>query len=356
MITSLLYTVLSTVLSIAMAFANAGALAETPGVPSWDAQGYAASAAKRGLFSPPPYGLTFDERLTEAFEDMYEETGFDFIGIADSIPDIFYYQRWITKLFPGVFKSLRENNSGDYIWGLVGMPKQLHFKTVPTGGGPDEYHMVIQMTFADGSTADYNTGNKYNAETRDLGYHSGLFTLGFNFNFREMYAYTAENPPMDAFGYTKLYDDLLLQNKAVNAITVRLKFPYQGKDWMLQIWKGRYFNTSGGEIGLYNKPPGRFIEFYDAATEDRIGMSFEVYVKETGQPLVVRPVHTHWWMTGFAINRYVYTPERLTLKTEIVPKDAEMLQGLLAALEREAAGVGMLYEVSPGGISILIEW
>jgi len=138
---------------------------------------------------------------------------------------------------------------------------------------------------------------------------------------------------------------------------VRLKFPYQGKDWMLQLWKGRYFTTSGGEIGLYNKPKSRFVEFYDAVKdEDRIGMSFEVYLKGAEEPLVARPVQTHWWMTGFAIDRYVHLPGQLTLKTEIVPKDEEMLRALQGALDREAAGGALRYTVSEDGARLLIQW
>jgi len=354
MIMSFLYTVLSTVLSIVIALANAGAAAETPGAPAWGAQAYKAYGPAR----MPRYEITFDETFTQGFEQLNAESGFDFVRIANSVPDVFRTQRRLVKLLPGIFNSLRDKflADGNYTGAmLIGMPEKLHFKTVPTGT-PDEHHMVIEMTFSDGTVADYNTGNLYNTATRDWGYHSGLFALGFNLNLGESYFYTATNPPMDAFGYCKLYDDILLKNKAINAETVRLKFPYRGEGWMLQIWKGRYFTTSGGEIGLYRRPPNRLIEFYDAATEDRIGMSFEVYIKETGQPLVVRPVQTHWWMTGFAVNRYLYLADQLTMKTEIVPKDEEMLQALKSALDKEAARGILSYEESVCAAALNSEW
>ena len=365
---SFIHTVVSAVLSIAIALASAGAAAEKPGVPAWDTEVFKANANKRnsitkvltfGVRPPPPYGITFDERLAQAFDDLKAESGFDFIALADNVPDIFRYQRWLVKLFPAFFYKQRDKLLADRkdIWGiLIGMPTKMHLKTTPTGGNPAEYHLVIEMTYADGSVVEYNSNNIYNTDTGDLGFHLGVFSLGFNFNFKEMYTYTSIKPPMNVFGYMKLYDILLLQNKAINAKTVRLKFPYKGKDWMLQIWKGRYFNTSGGEVGLYNKPANRRIEFYDAATEERIDMSFEAYVKETGQPLVVRPAVNHWWMTGFAFDKYVYLANQITLKTEITPADAEMMQGLIAALDREAAGSGMSYTVSGGGTTLLIEW
>jgi len=367
MIIAFLSTVFSAFLSIVLAFANAGAAAETPGTPTWDATAYTASYITRnnikrllsfGIVPPPYYEITFDEVLGDALDELTADTGFDIPGIAAGLPDFFYYQRWMAKLFPNFFYDLRDGwlVSGNEILGIIiGMPQKMHFKTEPTDT-PNEYRVLLEMTYADGSVAVTDTRSKYNAETGDLGTHRGILDLGFNLNFKEKWAYTAYDPPMNALGYMKLYDDLLLQNTAVNAVTVRLKFPYQGQDWMLQLWKGRYFNTSGGEIGLYNKPTSRLFEFYDAASNERIGMSFEIYVKETGQPLIVRGVENHWWMTGFAMNRQLYLADLLTLKTEIIPADAAMMEGLLFALEREAPGAGLSYKVSDDGTRLFIVW
>ena len=351
MITSFLFTLLSTLFSIVTAFSNAGAAAEAPGTP----------VDMRAHLRGSSAYVTFDERLTQAFDAMEAETGFNISDVAASVPDLFRYQRWTTRLFPGLLYGLRDSwltDGNPWLGVVIGMPEKMHLKTEPTEWAPDsEYYLVLEMTYADSSVRSFNTGNTYNAVTGILGYRTGLLGLGFNLNLKDMWAYTTDDPPQRALGYCKLYDDLLLQNKAVNAATVRLKFPYQGKDWMLQLWKGRYFTTTGGEIGIYNKPASRFIEFYDAATdEERIGMSFEIYITQTEQPLVVRPVQTHWWMTGFAINRYVYLPNQLTLKTEIVPTDEAMKQGLMAALDKEAASGVLSYTESDDGASLHIVW
>jgi len=357
MILSFLYTVLSTVLSLVIAFSNAGVAAEKPGTPAWN-------AGARKTFGPalmPRYDVTFDEVFTQAFGRLAEESGLDLPGIAAGLPDFFYGQRWMARLFPGLFAGQRDrwlaDEKGWAIFGIVlGMPQSMRLKAEPTGGNPDEYRVLLEMTFPDGSVTDYDTQCIFNTETGDLSSRKGIFNLGFNLNLKEMWGYTAEDPPQRSLGYCKLYDDLLLQTRAVNAATVRLKFPYQGKDWMLQLWKGRYFTTSGGEIGLYHKPKNRLLAFYDTASSERIGMSFEVYVKETGQPLVVRPVENHWWMTGFALNRYVYLADRLTLKTEIVPADADMLRGLVSALDKEAARGVLSYTVSEDETRLVIQW
>jgi len=356
MLLSFLYTALSTLLSILLAFANAGKAAETPGIPTWDAGAHTSFGPK----SVPRYQVTFDDRLLDALDTLNAETGFDIPAIAAGLPDFFYYQRWMTKLFPGLFYGQRDkwlaNEEGwEAVGVLAGMPQAIHFKTEPTDT-PDEYRVLLEMTCADGSTTVLDTQSRYNAATGDLGSRRGILNLGFNVNFKEKWAYTAYDPPMRLFGYVKLYDDLLLQNKAVNADTLRLKFPYQGKDWMLQLWKGRYFNTSGGEVGLYHKPTSRLYEFYDTASSERIGMSFEIYVRKTGQPLIVRPMENHWWMTGFAMDRVLYLPGQLLLKTEIVPADQAMMDGLVFALERETAGSGVTYTKSADGTRLFIEW
>jgi len=357
MILSFLYTALSTLLSVAVAFASAGKAAETPGTPTWNAAAYTTF----GPASAPRYDITFDEVFTEAFELLTEETGFDLPGVAAGLPDFFYRQRWMVKLLPGLFYSLRDkglkNESGWGIFGaLAGMPTKLHLKAEPLAGRPGEYRAVIEMTHADGSVVPYDTGAVYNAATGDLSARKGIFNLGFNVNLKEKWAYTAQDPPMRLLGYMKLYDTMLLKNTAVNADTLRLKFPYRGKDWMVQLWKGRYFNTSGGEVGLYHKPTTRLTEVYDTASSERIGMSFEIYIKKTGEPLIVRPVENHWWMTGFAMNRVLYLADQLVLKTEIVPADQAMMDGLIFALEREAAGKGATFEKSADGTRLFIEW
>ena len=357
MILSFLYTALSTLLSVAVAFASAGKAAETPGTPTWNAAAYTTF----GPASAPRYDITFDEVFTEAFGQLTDETGFDFPAIAAGLPDFFHYQRWMAKLFPGFFYGLRDdwlaNENGWAIVGIIaGMPEKLRLKAEPIEDRPGEYRALLEMTCADGSVAVYDTEAVYNADTGDLSAYKGIFNLGFNVNFKEKWAYTAYDPPMRSLGYMKLYDDVLLQNRAINADTVRLKFPYQGQDWMLQLWKGRYFNTTGGEVGLYHKPTSRLFEFYDTASSERIGISFEIHVKGTGQPLIVRPVENHWWMTGFAMDRALYLPGQITLKTEIVPADEVMMQGLLGALEREAAGAGISYTQSDDGTRLFIVW
>ncbi|MCL2301203.1 MAG: DUF4474 domain-containing protein, partial [Firmicutes bacterium] len=228
---------------------------------------------------------------------------------------------------------------------LAGPPVAEVSELQPTGitvapGEPYEYGIHITCTYADNSKCSIDTYSRYNKLTGEFGEGNGVGGLSYNFNFNEALAYTTNNSWQRGLGYMKLYDTLLLQTSdMVNIDTVRLKFGYKGKDWMLQLWKGRYFNTSGGEIGLYNKPKDRFIEFYDCATdEERIYMSFKITTDDTtiDDPVLInRDVEIHWWFTGFAVRRKLYTPSHLTLGTVVVPADTEMYTALKGALDKE---------------------
>ena len=37
---------------------------------------------------------------------------------------------------------------------------------------------------------------------------------------------------------------------------------------MIQVWKGQYGITTGGELGVYNKTTNRETEFYDCASDE----------------------------------------------------------------------------------------
>jgi hypothetical protein len=230
---------------------------------------------------------------------------------------------------------------------IAGMPTHSHVGAVPQDElDPHvDYEIFIDCTYADGKKLRLKTFTKYNTESGEFGEGNGISGLGFNFNFNfdsddGPYAYTTKASWQRSLGYMKLYDTMFLQtSKMVNIKTVRLKFDYAGKDWMLQLWKGRYFITTGGEIGIYNKPKNRKIEFYDVAGDkELINMSFRIIADKgtDGEILVIdRDVLYSWWMTGFGVQRYVYTPNRLTLESTVVPIDDAMCDALKRSLDKE---------------------
>jgi len=399
MLLTLVYRAISWIASIVIAFSNVGALAEKPNAPAWDKNAFHSSIDKGNLRFSPKWEITYDDVLLDAFADLEQRTGFNIPEASSALKDMYWTHRWMVKLFPGIFYGLRDRwlAKGDEfaqqddgvrmvlyrILGLcVGMPTKVHIEARPIAwwepappaplpaeeadepaaeeaGGPVaevsdippygitvapgdayEYDIYIKCFYADGKDRSIFTFSKYNKFTGEFGEDNGVGGLSYNFNFKDAFAYTTNNSWQRALGYMKLYDTLLLQTTdMVNIDTVRLKFDYAGRDWMLQLWKGRYFTTTGGEIGLYNKPKDRRIEFYDCATdEERINMSFRITTDDTtiDDPVLIdRPVMPRWWFTGFAVRQRLYKPDRLTLGAIVVPTDAAMYTALKGALDRE---------------------
>ena len=366
MITSLLFRAVAWIASIVVAFSNLGAAAEKkPSVPTWDQKYYEQQLNKRTLRFAPKWDITYHDVLLEAFDDLKERGGLDVPAASAALKDPYSTHRWIVKLFPGLIYSLRDKwmAKGDEwdkkndpvkmvfyrLLGLcIAMPTKVKIVAEPQDDLDPHvnYEIFIDCTYVDGSVRRLKTFSKFNTETGEFGEPNGISGLGFNFNFNfdgngGPYAYTTKKSWQRSLGYMKLYDIMFLQTTKMDNIgTVRLKFDYAGKDWMLQLWKGRYLNTTGGEIGIYNKPKDRKIGFYDVAGDNElVYMSFKIIAEDDGRiadPVVIdRPVMYSWWMTGFGVQKYQYLANQLTLESLLVPIDAAMYNALKAAMDRE---------------------
>jgi len=77
------------------------------------------------------------------------------------------------------------------------------------------------------------------------------------------------------------------------------------KDWMIQLWKGRYgLVMLGAEFGVYTKPSTQQAEHYNSAVpEEELVMAMDVYQHNflTGKTtyLFTRGPESAWWLTGF---------------------------------------------------------
>ncbi len=113
-------------------------------------------------------------------------------------------------------------------------------------------------------------------------------------------------------------------------------FAYQGRTWMIELWKGQYGINTGGEIGIYHadslleaKQYERAL-FHSAADQEMLDMTMELY--HNGKRLFsIR--RTHWWLTGFCIGHYC-EPADLTMHVSIVFPDPRMLYQFADGLRR----------------------
>ena len=114
-------------------------------------------------------------------------------------------------------------------------------------------------------------------------------------------------------------------------------FDYDGRRYLIELWKGQYGCTTGAEIGLYvNRDDNRGESpeklFYECVGDDeRLPMQFELY--KNGEKILERSA-LHWWLTDFRVGMYSWADE-LTLSVGICFPNSTMCrafcEGLLQA-------------------------
>lgn len=151
------------------------------------------------------------------------------------------------------------------------------------------------------------------------GKDTGLF--GFKYSMKDQVFYTAEDAWQRNFGFEETYDNVSGAG-AISYDTMRVKFNYNNKEWMMQYWKGQYgFVLIGAELGLYNRDIGKTNStYYDCVTDaEKLNMSVKVYRRDPDDQnkynlLFQRSPSTTWWLTGF-------TPGTLSAGSYVVPAD-----------------------------------
>lgn len=172
--------------------------------------------------------------------------------------------------------------------------------------------------------------------------------IGYLYDPENKCFYTADDPWQRNFGYNEIYDNAAGLTLMI-IDTLRIKFPYKDKDWMIQVWKGQYgLVLVGAEVGVYTKPKDRQLEHYEcAADEDLLRMEMEVQKLETvdgktkWNRMLYRPYDEYWWITGFVFGNELGNYDNVRVNIRITMKDYEMLNGVTASLKAQ----GYYYEV-----------
>jgi len=342
-----------------------------PGLPAWDTLAFREAADASCYAAVPRCNIRFDEILSPVVDALEAEAKFSLPALLGLFPDPFYPFRPAARLLSAPIAraqaalnawsasiSSQERISDDLLRLLsvsLGMAREVYLFCEPLEDAPGVYEIICRLTYADGRHDQLRSRIYYDTDRgliygRDGG---GMMSLGYDYDVDARVLYTQPEVWLRAFGFTEAYDRIGGNSGLMRFDTVRLKFPYGGRDWLLQLWKGRYVIACGGEVGLYCKPAGRAAEFYDCAEEaDYLPMSLRVSVKQNGQTLVDRPAQPHWWMTGFHLSDRYYAPAELTLETSVTLEDGGMLAALLAALEGQADRV----RYTRSGSTVKVVW
>ncbi len=313
--------------------------------------------------------VTYDEIVRNITSQMCSESGLDFNLIAENLPNLNIIPNFFKNKYnidTTLFREERYAKEAEYvaqgndlmatichtIGAFMSIIEKMYVYTVATDD-KDVYELVLYLKFEDGTEETHYPGVYINMKTGECyGKNgTGVFGIGHNFNFYEMTIYSTVDCWMRNYGFCLFYDvaaNLLPTN--FKYITRRFKFSYDGLDWMIQMWKGNYFISNGGEVGLYWREKGQLGSFYNCATEE-IPMSLQVSIGD--KILVNRKLQDHWWICGFNIGEKLYLPTALTLRTTIVMPDKEMLDAFTASIDANVMG-DVSYTVD--GLNVNIVW
>lgn len=314
--------------------------------------------------------VQMDDTLREMTAFILENTGLDIEGIVTHIPNalgpIGALKRTLTLDLSSVRQEIfnlsdRARTGGQtaiatliYLFGIYFSVVD-DIKIYAAQGEGNTLKVLMDVTYRDGTTETVNPDILIDTE-KNLAYAApgyGVAGTGFEVDLNELLLYTVVNAWQRDFGFGLGYDILANSTPAFIYNTRRYKFSYGGKDWMIQVWKGNYaLVTNGGEVGVYNREPGRIGTFYNAASdEDMLVMSMEIYRGE--ERILSRAPALHWWMTGFKLTKNIFRPADLTMKFTIEMKDEEMLQAFISAIDNEASH-DLSYTVD--GLTVSAEW
>ena len=197
---------------------------------------------------------------------------------------------------------------------------------------------VQDLLFA---TNDANTANKI------------LIACGFEYDAKQGIYYSHLNPLQRKFGFNFIYD-MAAPMAGMFYDTKRIEFIYDNREWMIQIWKGQYGITSGAEIGLYNRPMDRVMQYDCADDEDLIEMQFDFY--NQNELVFSRGPEKHWWLTGFKIFN-AGVPLLIDLDMTLKFTDVTMARAFYNSLKKVAAASlldPMTYSIK--GSTVKIHW
>lgn len=173
-------------------------------------------------------------------------------------------------------------------------------------------------------------------QNHDLGLiESVIRAAGFLYDKDQNIFYSDADPWQKNFGFTSVYDTFAKFGNMIYE-TERFKFSYGGRDWMFQVWKGRYGITSGAEMGIYYRELGSDVDFYHCADASKyVAMDFRLY--KDNELYMFREPARHWWLTGFKLGDLINGNDFLMELTYYLDH-----AGMANALERAIANEGFV--------------
>ncbi len=289
-----------------------------------------------------------DSNALELCNYIKENSELDIVGILQKIPvksnglELFYkLSDTDTTAIRNSIYSLRDkanaNNNSSlalvlYIFGAyMSVIESAEVYSVPYGDDGSK-RIVLKVYFIDGNFEEIHT----DIYLSDDGYaygpdEKGIQLLGFECSVYDLMIYATVNSWMRDFGFCFLYDLFSYTTPFYNYITRRYKFDYDGKEWMIQAWKGNYLFTNGAEVGIYNREEGNIGTFYKCY-DSQMNMTLKL---SAGDNVIFDIQKEHWWINGFKLSENLYEPSSLTLECSIEFPEDSMAQAFAESVKNQ---------------------
>jgi hypothetical protein len=163
-----------------------------------------------------------------------------------------------------------------------------------------------------------------------------VYAAGFEYEPAQDIIKSIKDPLQRKTGFTWGYD-MMSPHLSMIIDAEPFYFPYGGKHWLIELWKGQYGLETGCEIGVYNRvaagAPDSSAQwrFYAAAAKgEELLMSATLF--RNGQQLFRRGPEKHWWLTGFKWGVFTPLTTDLSMRIEIELADRAMRDAFKACL------------------------
>lgn len=216
------------------------------------------------------------------------------------------------------------------------------------------YEYICGMMFAVISICvSIHVWRKWNSLHRLAGMSDGkkdelMDSLAEPFGYRYVPEWDVFSSRVDAwqkqFGYGAIYDRAASYFNMVLE-TLPVYFDYDGKTWLIQIWKGQYGICTGCEVGIYHADRivtkvNRATTIFHAADEEEM-LPISTELRREGRLIAFRR-ETHWWLTTFDAGTFS-KPEQLSLKIAIRFTDPEMQEAFYKGLLEQGVNWNDIY-------------
>lgn len=202
----------------------------------------------------------------------------------------------------------------------ISVIEEVEVFTVPYGeeGGT---RVALTATFMDGTTETVYTEIFFTADGYVYGPgETGMQKLGYECSVYDLMIYATVDSWMRDFGFCFFYDFICYTTPFFNYTTRRYKFEYDGKEWMIQAWKGNYLIANGAEVGIYCRDSKRIGTYYDCY-DGVMPMTLKL---RCGDTVIYDIEKEHWWINAFKLGDGLYSPKKMTVEFSIEMPDEEM--------------------------------